>query len=220
MKGRLLGAVVVLVVVGMLIYWGEGLDREMAFVPEEDVADTEEEWSDDADSEPGAPDAGAPPAVPPLGGDPPPVASDLPEPPGEPVADALSQQERIAAAERETIQRPPEAAGPLVQLKKAYAAESADAEAEAVEQRIRALFGTEYLPEKHFRSVSCHRTVCKVGLFWSREQPLTYMALAMKLGENKMNIIATEPLSAPDAKGMMPLDMYALRVGFTLEEIE
>lgn len=214
MKSRLVGGIAVLCLVGLMIYWGEGLDREAAFTAE---TGSGEEASDEIQPPEPVPGDELAPIEPQAVAVP---AEAAPEPREEPPAKAPAAPDPTTAFEETVRQRPPEPTGPLQELKRAYAGQSADAGAEQLERLIRSFFGAEHLPEEAARSVSCHMTVCKIGMFWSREVPLSYMAMAMKLAENKMNIIAVEPLSAVSGKGEMPLDMYVVREGYTLQDLE
>jgi hypothetical protein len=147
----------------------------------------------------------------------PPVAEEKVESPPQPSAlpDDLTPEEKTLEAAR-----PPVKTGPLEELKRAYNTESADARSRDIEQQIRTLFGAEYIPVEMLRSISCRKTVCKVSVYWTKDNPLSYMALAIKVGYQQSQIIAIESRSEPDREGRLPVEFYVLRSGHTLADIQ
>jgi hypothetical protein len=116
--------------------------------------------------------------------------------------------------------RPPARTGPLEELARAYNMESADASSRDSEQQIRTLFGAEYLPVEMLRSISCRKTVCKVSVYWTKDNPLSYMALAMKVVHQQSQVIAIESAPESDREGRLPVEFYVLRSGYTLADIQ
>lgn len=147
----------------------------------------------------------------------PPVAEKKVESPPQPSAlpDELTAEEKTLEAAR-----PPVKSGPLEELKRAFNRESADAGSRDTEQQIRTLFGAEYIPVEMLRSINCRKTVCKVSVYWTKDNPLSYMALAIKVGDQQSHIIAIESGPEPDHKGRLPVEFHVLRSGHTLADIQ
>jgi hypothetical protein len=116
------------------------------------------------------------------------------------------------------LAQPPSASGPLTELKRLYAQQSADSSARETEREIESFFGPQVMPKEHLRSITCHESVCKISVYWTQKNPLAYMALAMKVGLQQAHVIGYDPISEVDRDGKMPLDLYVLRTGHTLLE--
>jgi hypothetical protein len=106
---------------------------------------------------------------------------------------------------------PPSPEGPLQELGSAYDRESRDPKSAPAEARIRALFGTPEVPADMLRDVSCHETVCKVGVYWSVEQQNAYMIALMGMINDFGDRIAWRPDGAPDRAGRHPMDVFVVR---------
>jgi hypothetical protein len=134
---------------------------------------------------------------------------------------APSPTAELNAAEK-TMQaaKPPKSSGAVDVLKRAYAQESSDASSREIEQQIRSLFGAEYLPIEMLRSITCRKTVCKISVYWTKDNPLSYMVLVMKVGYQQSDVFAIESASEPDREGRLPVDVYVIRSGHTLAEIQ
>lgn len=116
--------------------------------------------------------------------------------------------------------KPPVAQGPLKVLKGVYQDESRDATSEDAERRIRAQFDPETFPVDRIRTVTCHKSVCKIGVLWSNEQPMILAGVAMKAHQIPTREVAFDPVTEPDAKGDVLFEIYILREGLTLEDFE
>lgn len=136
------------------------------------------------------------------------------EPPDD-EADGIQEDE--VAAPKIT---PPVAGGPLKILKRVYADESADLTAKDTERQIQETFGTKELPNDALHSVICHKSVCKIDIYWSEEVPLVHVALAMKVGPFLTGFIAMEPSPERERDGSLLIELYFLRAGFTLADFQ
>jgi type IV secretory pathway VirB10-like protein len=114
----------------------------------------------------------------------------------------------------------PKLAGPLDVLKRVYRTESRDATSQDTERLIREQFGPEYLPSDALQNVTCHKSVCKIEMFWTEQRPTVVMALTMKIGPLMTGHMAFEPASEPDSKGRVLVEMYIVRAGYDIENMK
>lgn len=137
-----------------------------------------------------------------------------------PVASNRTAANQKTANESETEQKQktikvttPERTGPLKALKRFYEDESRDAKANKIEKQIRDEFGSEYLPVELLRNVVCHKSVCKVEMYWSEKNPLGLMVLSLKMAATLTGYVAFDPEPKPDRDGRTLVAVYALREG-------
>ena len=210
MKRRVIGTIGVLLLIVLAYQWGKhsGASRVAPQTPETVAEPPKAEKEKKEEPAPAAKQKGA-------------VAEPAAKKPE--MARPARPQEPTAEGEQEpppTAPEPPAASGPLQLLKRVYARQSTDAGAREVERQIRSFFGTEYLPAETFRSVTCRAGVCKIDMVWSKQFPLAHMALAMKLAEQMTSSIALEPAPEPDRRGDLRLELYVVRAGYTLADLE
>lgn len=103
-------------------------------------------------------------------------------------------------------------------LRNAYASSSADGSAAAMESEIFDLVAEQ--PDMlTIDAVDCHRTVCRIRMEWSRDQPTSYMALYMLLSQRVNQHMALDPQGDPAQDDPLPLEIYLLRRGYTLQDL-
>lgn len=136
-------------------------------------------------------------------------------PPSEPAAPPVVNAQAIAPP----LSDPPVGSGPVETLERAYTKESSDSSARETERAIRSVIGADVIPAEYLRSVTCHKTVCKIGLYWSKQYPLGYMGVIMKVGAQQAGLLAFTSASEPDPDGKSALDLYVVRTGYTLEDV-
>lgn len=107
----------------------------------------------------------------------------------------------------------PKRGGPLKILKSVYEDETRDETANKTEKLIRDKFGSEHLPAEFFHNVTCHKSVCRVDMYWTEKNPFVLMALAMELGRSLTTFIAFDPDPEPDREGRTMVTVYILRKG-------
>lgn len=129
--------------------------------------------------------------------------------------DSRSEQERKAL---ELLR--PKAAGQIELLKRVYRRESSDATSQDTERRIREEFGPKDLPVEALQNVTCHRSVCKIEMFWSEQHPLVLVALTMTVGPLLTGHMAFDPAPEPDRKGRLLVDAYVVRPGYDTADFE
>lgn len=136
----------------------------------------------------------------------------------EPVPDAPAA-EGAEAIPDEPIP-PPVASGPTVVLKRAFDTQPRDPLwAADTETRIRALFGTPELPKAMLKSATCRKAVCKVELQWSDENAAAYNILQKAVLDTFAGELGVEPYGTPDAKGLLQVDLYLPRKGYTVADL-
>jgi hypothetical protein len=128
--------------------------------------------------------------------------------------DSQREQEKMVELLR------PKTVGPLDVLKRVYRTESSDATSQDTERLIREQFGPEYLPSDVLQNVTCHKSVCKIDLFWTEERPSVVMALTMKIGPLMTGHMAFEPAPEPDNKGRVLVEMYVVRAGYDIANMK
>lgn len=143
-----------------------------------------------------APDASAkPPAPAPLGAAPEaPVATPESVPPGNSVAAR------------------PAGARPISSIRAAYESEPRDADAAAVEARIREIFAAQPDGAGVLREVHCTATVCKIDARWSRDMNKPYNAALLVVIKELSKEMSFEPGGAPEGL-IMPMSIYVRRPG-------
>jgi hypothetical protein len=105
----------------------------------------------------------------------------------------------------------PEAGGPIAELKQRFEHDPRDSAAAHFDSLIEAAFRDKDVPAGLLTSVLCRQTVCKLELRWSSERNTGYMlALTRVIGQFDRDM-AIVPLAAPDADGVMPLEVYLPR---------
>ena len=115
---------------------------------------------------------------------------------------------------------PPVAAGPTMILKRAFDTQPRDPLwAADTETRIRALFGTPELPRDMLKSATCRKAVCKVEVEWSDENAAAYNILQKAVLDAFAGNLGVEPYGAPDAKGLLKVDLYLPRKGYTVADL-
>jgi hypothetical protein len=155
-------------------------------------------------------------------------AEEIPAPPVAPVVSnptAPKQDEEMESQQDEEMEPQdeqrkktieltrPRKSGPLEILERAYEDQSRDASAMEVEKLIREQFGDEHLPTEFLHNVTCHEKVCKIEMYWTEDNPLVLMALAMKTGPLLTGYIAFVPDPGPDREGRTLVTVYILREG-------
>jgi hypothetical protein len=188
-----------LLLIGLVVLWGDYINRPRvvhepreAFEKPIEKAITQPAARSIKASAAPSPAAPSPPAAPPA------VSAQAAEPP---------------------LSMPPTGSGPIEALERAYRKGSTDSSTRETERAIRSVLTADIIPSDYLRSVTCHKTVCKIGVFWSKQQPLAYMALIMKVGTQQAGIIAFTSASAPGPDGKSALDVYVVRAGFTLDDV-
>jgi hypothetical protein len=114
----------------------------------------------------------------------------------------------------------PKADGPVDVLKRVYRTESRDETSQDTERLIREEFGPEYLPIDALQNVICHKSVCKIEMYWSEQNPTVVMALAMKIGPLLTGHMAFDPAPEPDDRGRLLVDIYVVRPGYDVANME
>ncbi len=140
---------------------------------------------------------------------------------GERPSEAEALVEQAAQTEPFSPIGPPVRTGPLSVLRSAYDTESADATSGQAERELRDLFGTKDLPDEYLYSVSCHRTVCKLKMLWSKRLPTVHMALVMTVIQyHRPATFAFDPVSEPDSNGDVTFEAYVTREGYTIDDLK
>jgi hypothetical protein len=114
----------------------------------------------------------------------------------------------------------PKAAGQVDLLKRAYRKESRDATSQDTERLVREQFGSEQLPAETLQEVTCHKSVCKIEIFWSEQRPTIQAWLTMRIGPLLTGHMAFDPAPEPDSKGRLLVDVYVVRPGFDVANFE
>lgn len=114
--------------------------------------------------------------------------------------------------------KPPAAQGPLDVLKRVYTRESSDETSQATERLIREQLDFEAFPSELLRNVTCHKSVCKISVYWSRQQPMIFAAIWVKVSPILTAHIAIDPAAKPDRNGNVLTEMYILRAGLKLTD--
>jgi hypothetical protein len=114
--------------------------------------------------------------------------------------------------------KPPAAQGPLDVLKRVYTRESSDETSQATERLIREQLDFETFPSELLRNVTCHKSVCKISVYWSRQQPMIFAAIWAKVSPVLTAHIAIDPAPKPDRNGNVLTEMYILRAGLKLTD--
>lgn len=148
----------------------------------------------------------------------------MPEEPAHPAAltdpvQKAPSRVQVSESDRSSI-KPPVAQGPLKLLKGLYQDESHDPIDESTERLIRAQFDPKIFPVELLHTVICHKSVCKIAVFWSNKQPMVLAGVMVNLHPILSVHFALEPVSEPDDKGDVLIDMYILRKGFELEDLQ
>jgi hypothetical protein len=112
----------------------------------------------------------------------------------------------------------PKLGGPVDALRRIYRTESSDETSRDTENLIRKQFGPWYLPTDSLRNVACHKSVCKIELFWSPRRPTTVSSLKSKLIPLLTAHVAIDPPSETDKEGGMVVEIYIVRPGHELLE--
>lgn len=119
-------------------------------------------------------------------------------------------EERAAAAAPQEMR--PERMGPVDELKAAYENDPRDAEAGAMEERIRGhIEGVENASEL-VRKVTCVKSVCKLELRWTPALKEAYMGAMMNLVARASQKLAADPIGADDGQAVRPIDVYVSRI--------
>jgi len=126
---------------------------------------------------------------------------------------------QVSESELSSI-KPPAAQGPLKLLKGLYQDESRDPTYESTEKLIRAQFDPKIFPVERLHAVTCHKSVCKIGVFWSAQQQMVLAGVLMNVYPILSIHFAFEPVSEPDDKGDVLVEMYILRKGLELEDFQ
>lgn len=114
----------------------------------------------------------------------------------------------------------PERSAMLDPFKKAYSNDSTDSAAAKVEREVREILASVQVPDDMVQAVSCHRRVCRLRLVWSEADPTKMMAAHMGLGTQFNSFIQTDPLGEIDDQGQQTVDVYVLRRGLVMEDIQ
>jgi hypothetical protein len=105
----------------------------------------------------------------------------------------------------------PQAGGPIAELKQRFENDPRDSAAAQLEALIDGAFRDKDVPAGLLKSVLCRQSVCKLELRWSSDRNTGYMlALTRVIGQFDRNM-AILPLGAPDADGVLPLEVYLPR---------
>jgi hypothetical protein len=110
---------------------------------------------------------------------------------------------------------PPQASGPVAELKQAFAKEPRDSAAQLPESRIQGEFRKSDISPALLKSVLCRKSVCKVETLWSPERAESFMAAFMRLStefSSDFGPIALEPHSAADERQERQIDVYLPRL--------
>jgi hypothetical protein len=126
-----------------------------------------------------------------------------------PAAASASPQPSTAPARQPQLR--PERMGPVDELKVAYERDARDADAGAMEERIRGHFDDVELPPELLRKVSCVRSVCKLEVRWTPAHREAYMIAMMNLVSHVSEKLAAEPVTADEGQEVRPIDVYVSR---------
>jgi hypothetical protein len=110
---------------------------------------------------------------------------------------------------------PPEASGPVAELKQAFAKEPRDSAAQLPESQIQGEFRKSDISPTLLKSVLCRKTVCKVETLWSPERAESFMAAFMRLStdfSSEFGPLALDPHAAPDIRQERQIDVYLPRL--------
>lgn len=134
----------------------------------------------------------------------------------EPIANAPEQPAppQGAAAPADSVAARPAGTRPLSSIRMAYESEARDADAAAVEARIREIFAAQPGGAGVLREVRCSATVCKIDARWSREVNKPYNAALLVVIKELSKEMSFEPGGAPEGM-IMPMTIYVRRPGHT-----
>ena len=102
--------------------------------------------------------------------------------------------------------------GPVDELKVAYERDARDAEAGALEERIRGHFDAVEIPPELVRKITCVRSVCKLELRWTPAHREQYLIAMMNLVSHVSQKVAAEPVGEDDGQDVRPIDVYVSRI--------
>ena len=102
--------------------------------------------------------------------------------------------------------------GPVEELKAAYESDARDAEAGAMEDRIRDHIGGVENASELVRKVTCVKSVCKLEMRWTPALAETYMGAMMNLVSRTSEKLAAEPIGADEGQAVRPIDVYVSRI--------
>jgi hypothetical protein len=150
------------------------------------------------------PSAVRPPAVP--------AAAPVPTAAPPPVMPERAPSGSTATADDPPPDLRPEKMGPIEELKAAYASDTRDHEAGALEERIRGHLKAVETPPEMLRGVSCVKSVCKLELRWTPADKEAYLIAMMNLVSHVSQKVAAEPVGEDDGQAVRPIDVYVSRI--------
>jgi hypothetical protein len=160
---------------------------------------------------------------------PPPVASPQaanpePQPPAPPATAEAKRDDRATPAspsrapvtaepQQELVPiPPPEASGPVAELKHAFETEPRDSAAQAPESRIESEFKRSDVPAGLLKSVLCRKSVCKVETLWTPERAVGFMGAFMRLSPEFAPNLAIDPHGPVAPNEELSIDVYLPRL--------
>lgn len=108
---------------------------------------------------------------------------------------------------------PPEATGPIAELKRAFETEPRDSAAQEPGSRIASEFKKSDVPAGLLKSVLCRKSVCKVETLWTPERAVGFMGTFMRLSPEFGPNLAIDPHGPFDPQQELPIDVYLPRLG-------
>jgi hypothetical protein len=106
---------------------------------------------------------------------------------------------------------PPEASGPIAELKQAFETEPRDSAAQVPESRIQSEFKRSDVPAGLLKSVLCRKSVCKVSTLWTPERAVGFMGAFMRLSP-EFGPLALDPHGPVAPQQELPIDVYLPRL--------
>ncbi len=140
--------------------------------------------------------------------------------PSAPSRSQPTESQRDPASAGDLQIRPPAPQGPIEVLRRVYQQESRDATSRSIELLIRKQLGPEFFPSDLIEDVDCRKSVCKIDVLWHNEQPMVLAGVAMRVGPLLSGHIGFDPAPEPDRDGYFVVEMYILRAGYELPELE
>lgn len=192
-----------IVVFALMLWW-------LALAAPDDTQD------DVASNEPASP--------PPSAAEPAPARTTQPAEPAAKVAPALAPAPAVTDPTPESPPErdpnapiPPDTRGFTDALAGAFDSSERDRDAGSVEAALQRFFRASSLPASAFRTVVCHKTVCRLELYWRAEYDKAYRAAMDELAHDNAKTVATRA-EAPDKSGGVSVDAYWLRSIGTLPQ--